>query len=440
MLLKSSELLEKFIECEVNNLAGIKMPHMPTLGSAYEELTKQGLFQDFAIPKQLDLRVVSGFIEVGGETLPEQIDCMVVHGEGRKYGLTDQCFYDIYQVLCIFEIKKNLGRRDYSDAISHLAKIRSKFADHFEHRLIEDGYEPDVKLARKWFAQITGRSAPEHYKQIHLLSKSDGLLFYCLVQESLAPVAIIHGYEGYTTEEGIRKAFLKILEDSITNGKPIGMPGIPGLVTSNNFSIIKGNGTPFIGCRNLGEWIAVVSSRHNVVKLILEIVWSKISHYFKIGMPWEDGLHLDNLQPLLIAEAFEIEDSAGWKCIPVEEKEKNLIREDNNTWKPAELSAPAITLTNLMFLRGGYLEIEDDLREYILEKYGVALQNVLDELINTKEFMTEGFYIRPIHSSTHVVTHDDGTGLAAHERERFDLWCEANGVEPFYTTIVFIEE
>ncbi|WP_440057434.1 hypothetical protein ACTACM_24360 [Pseudomonas fragariae (ex Marin et al. 2024)] len=90
MLLKSSELLEKFIESEVKKIADVHMPHMPTLGSAYEEITKQGIFQDFAIPKQLDLRVVSGFVVVGSETLPEQIDCMLVHGKGTRYGLGDQ--------------------------------------------------------------------------------------------------------------------------------------------------------------------------------------------------------------------------------------------------------------------------------------------------------------------------------------------------------------
>lgn len=34
---KASELLEKFIKAESEKLQGIKMPHMPTLGSAYEE-------------------------------------------------------------------------------------------------------------------------------------------------------------------------------------------------------------------------------------------------------------------------------------------------------------------------------------------------------------------------------------------------------------------
>lgn len=106
MIRKASELLEEFIAVEKRKLDGFHMPHMPTLGTAYEEITKQGIYQDFAIPKHLDLHVVSGFISVGGEMLTEQIDCMLVHGEGERYGLTQQHKYDINSVLCIFEVKK----------------------------------------------------------------------------------------------------------------------------------------------------------------------------------------------------------------------------------------------------------------------------------------------------------------------------------------------
>jgi hypothetical protein len=141
LITKASELLELFIKEETEKLAGFDMPHMPTLGSAYEEVTKQGIDQKFSIPKFLDLSVVSGFISVGGEMLPEQVDCMLVHGSGERYGLTDQYIYKIENVLCIFEVKKTLGKKEYKDAIEHLAGIRKKFARNFEHRLIHEGYE-----------------------------------------------------------------------------------------------------------------------------------------------------------------------------------------------------------------------------------------------------------------------------------------------------------
>lgn len=89
MISKASELLELFIKNETEKLMGINMPHMPTLGSAYEEITKQGIDQRFTIPKSLNLKVVSGFVSIDNEMLAEQIDCMLVHGEGKQYGLTE---------------------------------------------------------------------------------------------------------------------------------------------------------------------------------------------------------------------------------------------------------------------------------------------------------------------------------------------------------------
>lgn len=43
MIEKVSEIREQFIAKESQRVEGIKMPHMPTLGSAYEEITRQGI-------------------------------------------------------------------------------------------------------------------------------------------------------------------------------------------------------------------------------------------------------------------------------------------------------------------------------------------------------------------------------------------------------------
>ncbi|STQ74585.1 DUF6602 domain-containing protein [Grimontia hollisae] len=164
MIDKASELLEQFIQIETQALAEIDMPHMPTLGSAYEEVTKQGIDQDFVIPKGLDLKVVSGFISVGEEMLPQQIDGMLVCGKGKQYGRTQEYIYPIDQVLCIFEVKKTLNKADYIDAFDHLRVIRNKYAEYFESKFDEDPtFEPNIDVARKHFSQITGKEAPEKY-------------------------------------------------------------------------------------------------------------------------------------------------------------------------------------------------------------------------------------------------------------------------------------
>lgn len=440
MISKASELLELFIKEETKKLAGIEMPHMPTLGSAYEEVTKQGVDKDFAIPKHLDLSVVSGFVSIGGEMLPEQIDCMLVHEQGEQYGLTEQYIYDIEDILCIFEVKKTLRKKDYVDAIDHLASIRRKFAEHFERKLINEGYEPDIASARRHFSQITGKIAPENYLGIHSLSKSDGILFYCLVQESLAPVSIIHGYDGYKTECGLRTAFVDILEEKKKEtGAGIGIPSIPSLVTSNQYCLVKGNGVPFVVIKDKDEWVSVFSTCHNSAKLILELLWSRISSRFDLKMPWNDGLHMDNIEPLLVAKAVEVDGEAGWMYNTIEYKEKHLKREDDNSWEPAHIGEAEVSAINIMAARGGYLPLDEGMDEYLNDKYETTIDEVSANLILTTLFMRDGEYIRPIKSNTHIVTIDDNTGYVCAERDRFDLWCDKQGIAPHYMNLVFLE-
>lgn len=439
MIRKASELLELFIREETRKIAGVKMPHMPTLGSAYEEVTKQGIDRDFSIPKHLDLSVVSGFIAIGGEILPEQIDCMLVYGGGERYGLTGQYIYDIESVLCIFEVKKALRKQDLIDAIQHLASVRKKFAAHFERRLIGEGYEPNISWARKHFSQITGKNAPELYRGIHDLPENEGILFYCLVQETLAPVSIIHAYDGYKTEQGLRSAFLDILEEKKESGLGVGIPSIPSLVTSGKYCLVKGNGIPFLAITEKDQWVSVFSTRHNSAKIILETIWSKISLFFDIKMPWNDGLHMDNIEPLLIAKAIRVGDKAGWMYNSVESKEKHLKRDDDNFWSPDYLTHAEVSAVQIMAMHGGYLSLDEGINEYLENSYGKSIQEVAESLVLTRLFMRDGDHIRPVHAHTHLVIDGDGGGYVCCEIERFDIWCEKKGIAPHYISLFFME-
>jgi hypothetical protein len=440
MILKASQLLELFIEEETTKLKDFKMPHMPTLGSAYEQVTKQGIDQAFILPQNLNLQVVSGFISIGGDMLPEQIDCMLVHGDGVRYGLTDEYIYEIENILCIFEVKKTLRKKDYIDAFEHLGGIRKRFSVHFENKLRNENYAPDIAVARKHFSQITGKIAPEKYLDIHYLSKSDGILFYALVQESLAPVSIIHGYEGYKSENGLRTAFISILEEKGKDGgQGLGVPSLPTLVTSNEYCIVKGNGIPFTVIKDKDSWVISFSTRHNPAKMILELIWSKIAIFFDVKMPWDDGLHMENIQPLLLAIPKEIEGRAGWLYKTIEIKEKDLVRDNDNVWTPYTIGTAEMSAINIMAMQGGYLPLNEGMHEHLQNNEDSSLKYVIDSLTNSREFMVDGDYLRPINGLTHVITNDDGTGFVSSERDKFDLWCEENKIRPTYMNMVFME-
>lgn len=438
MISKASELLELFIQEETRKLGTVSMPHMPTLGSAYEEITKQGIDKSFAIPKALNIRMVSGFIEIGGEMLPEQIDCMLVFGDGKRYGITTQYIYDIEDVLCIFEVKKTLSKSDLSDAIRHLAKIRKKFSEYFEYKLINRNSEPDVSIVNSRFSQVTGKAAPEYYLGMHKLPEDERLLYYGLVQEFLAPVSIIHGYDGYKTEKGLRTAFLDIVEDAkIADGIGIGIPSIPSLVTSGEFCLVKGNGFPFLGISQDNKWVPVLSTRYNSAKLILELIWGKISMKFRVSMPYDDGLYIENLAPLLIAEAHRAGDFFGWMYRSIEPSEKYLRRNDDNRWSPVKIGEAEVGAIEMMAFHGGYLELNKDYDDYLNKKYKISISELKENLILTRLFMSEHESIRPTHNETHMITCDDGGGYISNEIVRFNIWCDQNDIEPQYFHLIF---
>ena len=79
-----SNLLRSFAEREVEVLEAAGIRHAPTVGEMYEGLTADILGR--TIPPGLDLKVVSGFAEDHNGKLSNQIDCMLVRGEGTPGG------------------------------------------------------------------------------------------------------------------------------------------------------------------------------------------------------------------------------------------------------------------------------------------------------------------------------------------------------------------
>lgn len=432
MIEKVSDILSSFLEIEKEKLRGFDMPHMPTLGAAYEEITKQGIDNEYIIPKDLNLNMVSGFISLGSRVLPQQIDAMLVHGNGVRYGLTNSYYYPVEQVLCIFEVKKTLNKPDLVDAFDHLREIRKEYSNYFEEKLSAGGFEPSIAKARKHFSELTGKSAPERYLDIHYLSKADGILFYTLVQEVLAPVSIIHGYGGYKTESGLRNAFLDCISDKgKINRTGLGVSSLPNLITSNNFSLVKANGMPFLGQTYKREWAVLLSTRYNPVRMMLEIIWSKISVFMNQKMPWGDDLLQETVTPLMLAIPRENETSAGWEYIPLRYTEDMLAgRCVMEPWKPTRVGCEIVTAFSLMSAYGGVLD--ESTLIYISEKCSIGLDDLKSRIVETMFFAFDDYYncYNPINSETYLHTNDDDTGYLSSDGERLSKWCINNGIKP----------
>ncbi len=438
MITKASALMEAFIRSEAQQVSQQIMPHMPTLGNAYEMITKSAIDKAYVLPKNLDLHVVSGFLSIDGKICPGQIDCMLVHGDGDRYGKTDQYIYPIDKVICAFEVKKTLQKSDLADAMGHLGEIRRAYSTYFESQLMSGNFIPKLGQAREIFSQITGLAAPECYPEIHSLSRANGILFYALVQEENAPLTIIHGYGGYKTEHGLRKAFMDLLSQDIDERRAqLSVPSIPSLITSNEFCLMKSNGLPHTVIRQ-NSWVVLSSTRHNAVRMILEAIWSKLSSYFNICMPFDDDLRMDNIHPLLVAIPVDTDIGAGWNLRSLEAPEQHLKREDQETWMPVRIGASEISIVNLLAINGGYLNLNDGLRDYISSKYQTDLIEIVERLIATCEFMREGNAIRPVRNILSMLKLGSDEAYISSDRVRFDMWCDAMHHEKHYVTIILL--
>lgn len=440
MIKDASELLQQFMAAERRVVEDIPMGHMPTLGAAYEAIIKEGINQQFAIPKGIGLKVVAGFISVGETMLEPQLDCMLVDGDGIRYGLTDQYIYPIEQVLCIVEVKKTLRKGDLLDAMDHLGAIKRAASDFLGTLIEEDRLTADLSALRIHYSQISGLVAPASVAEINRMQPKQGILFHSLLVDHLAPAMVILGFDGHRTEEGLREAFISILESRVGAGGGFGIPSLPSLVLASEFSLVKANGMPYICKWSNNDWMAVASVRNNPARMLLEIIWTKIGLHYGIAMPWNDGLDMESLYPLLTASPHVQDDAAGWRYELFERKEKTLRARPAVTWRPAEVSVAAMTTLNLLMMRGGFVR-EDDvgLSEYLLGNHGQTLEAVLAELIGTGYFMRERGCVRPIHQATMMLEHDDETGHIAHDREKFDAWCAVNNLPPHYIALIYLE-
>ncbi|MEZ9720027.1 DUF6602 domain-containing protein [Vibrio splendidus] len=419
------EIIEAFIEKEIEIVSEQEMGHMPTLGEAYECITKDSISK--AIPNGINLHVVSGFIN----GLPEQIDCMLVHGEGVRYGRTDKYFYDIENVLVVFEVKKTLNKLDLVSAYKQLAPISKLAHDKFFEGIDNNNF-PDCTDAHRHFSQITGRIAVNSWSELDYCPPKDAMMMSVLTQELLFPVKIIHGYGGYSTEYGLRNAFLDFLEACDPKVDHVSINALPNLIVSERFSLFKTAGLPFVPDCVDDLWPVMASSRDNVIELMVEVIWSKISSFYNRAMPWGEDLNVDSCAALLLAEPLfdNYAQVGGWKYHTREPKEPTLQEaRESSEWRPAFFGKSTSSI--LMHLQyNPHVDTQSDFFKGVSEEAGISTQDLRRDLLSSKIMAEEyGRYIRFILPAVHMLFLKEGGMAASDDIDRLEAWLSKNQIE-----------
>ena len=420
MITTIAGLLAEFLQKRAAILGEEPVTHAPTIGDMYEGLTRRML--ERTIPPSLGLQIVDGFIEGPDGRFSQQVDAMLVMGtSGRPIPDTNKFYWPIKDVLAVFEVKKNLYGAELKDSLNKMKTVWEIQSESFRR---DTTTTFPVRPSRSSFARLMGRFP--YTNEINDTIRPEAEYYRAIVAEQLAPVRVIFGYQGYVDESGLRQAF----SDQI--GKNLGAGGLvplalPNLIVCRQNSILKMSGHPYIAPITDDWWILIGSERKDPLRLMIELIWTRLSNQFKAAFPMDDTLVMESLAPLLSCQSAIQAGNRGWLY-----KEHKLARQALSEmpewhWAPLEISSVENAVIGVANSNGG-LNIRDEEFVTFVTAEGFEPKKVVDTLVEKRLFAwVDDEHASPIADTTHVVFTGDGRIWAATDKDLLALWLANQG-------------
>lgn len=422
MITNLAELLEALRTAEAQVLKKQDIKHGPTIGDMYEGLTKDIL--DRAIPAELGLKVVGGFIQGLDGELSNQADVLLVRGEGRQIPYTDKFVWPIGDVLAIFEVKKTLYGDSMKDAFSKMRRVTDLHKAHYA----AGGYAGKrISFGHKNFAKLTG-----YYPRLADIDTLDAplpLIQMALVFEQLAPVRIILGYEGYVDETSLRDGIGDLMMENGV-GANRGFISLPSLVICRKNSVIKINGMPYyLPMHNpAGWWYTMASNAENPTRLILEMVWTKISAEMDVTMPMDDTLNQELFSPFL-RQRYTVGPVNGLTQAGFMAEYINHVEGDGGavgaqTWSPHDADMVE-TVTLMQAAKNDEARLDDSKFQEFCVDNGTTASAILESLVRKRVLgwtNNEKTIARPIENSFATVFTPVGKTVVSDQAALLGLW------------------
>ena len=385
MIDRVADLLAKLVTEETRRLGEYHLTHGPTIGEMYEGLTREIL--NTAIPRELSLDVVKGFVTDESGILSPEIDCMIVQGSGETIPYTNKYKWHVRDVIAVFEVKKTLYSGELVDSYCKLRAVLERFSRYVSAET--GGARFDISSARRTFEQMTGIAAPPHREAAAHLGFPEELVYHTLVIERVSPVRIVLGYDGFASEAALREAFIEFLAGN-QRSYGFGVMSLPQLCISGRFSLVKTNGEPYVTLLRNGWWPVITSSRANPVRLLLEFIWTRLERSFGVGGLWGEDLQIEGLNPLLLAKAGEADGRQGWQYEYVPSEEQTLARLPAVTdWEPTTVDESQFVVLNCLCAGQKVLTTDPRLLSYLASK-GIEMSVFIAGLRETGLIAMEG--------------------------------------------------
>ena len=392
------------MDAETVKIAQQGITHAPTIGAMYEGLTRDIL--DRSLPDDLELRVVNGFIEGVDGRLSTQIDCMLVAGIGRKLPHIESFVWPVGDVVAVFEVKKNLFRRELNDAFAKQRAIREMANEHLRNPTNDRPVNIDAVF--RSFMQITGIYISDYAEADNLGDDLHKFIFHFLVTELVSPVFVIFAFEGFADENSLRRGVLELLGETALPGEFYSPFKLPSLVVCRSNSILKLNGHPYIARINESWWHVLASNSENPLRLLIELIWTTLENRFGVTLPHDKNLKKERLAPLVQAQIWKLDDDKfAWIYDLVDIPHAMLMELQAKEWTPDEVSQDEAVVATLAYQRDS-IDIRDrELEEYFKSKEKVV--DVVNSLVDKRLLAREGEFItHPIHKHMYTIYNRDG--------------------------------
>lgn len=421
MITTLADILSELVRVESEKLSQSDIKHPTMIGDMYEGLTHKLL--KCAIPRGLELQVVAGLVIDGQGNASGQIDCMLVRGIGIPVPYSPGIYqWHVKDVIAVFEVKKSLGAADLSDAFQHLRGVLDIYRSWY--KTLGSEYELNLTPSFRSYAETMGEVAPPLSSEVdNTIDKR--MILKAIVVDQLAPLRIILGYEGYSTERGLRQGFLNTLS-KIQNSVGSGPENFPSLIISKSASLVKMSGHPYSFQRQKnGRWPIMGSSHLNPLLFVLELIWTKLSYDYPMAKFFGEDLSTEALTRLLDAKPTPLPSSPldwGWGTYGYVVETKQLAAAPTITdWTPFELDETQYIIVNQMCYND--IDINDRAFQSFIANRGINIEAFIDKLVGTTLVARNGHKLTLTTVKCVCAILPDGRLVAAENNTgRFDRW------------------
>lgn len=329
----------------IDQFPDIKHPVM--IGDMYEGLAKELMSR--TIFDGFDLRVVDGKIRGKDGALTDQLDCMIVVGDGARLPHTEHYVYDIGQVVAVIEVKKALYAKQLLESFENLRSVAERADEQLFRR----------RRITMPFRTVTGVDVQSE-EQVSQLPRWQQAVYDNIIGNALVPARIALGFFGYASEASLRQGFISVLESNASpdSNEPVagfGPTSLPDVVVAGANAIVKLHGMPYAARTDKDCWVVFGSIRNNSALAMLEVIWYRLAVRFDLSASiFGEDLEQERVSPLIFATFREDDQGrAGWEYNALELSEHELLGLPSIVpWKP-------FVLDNLQFALVNYLCVHE---------------------------------------------------------------------------------